>query len=452
MSRARNTAETVDTRFDGSDWENSDASSVESDDEVSPLDIPQNDVLDRAADFQFVESETEEDNEQTSNSTSCSNSRTPFNHVPFQEPVGPAILLDSTATALDFFNLTFGNDVMDLLVQQTNIYASHNPPHERYKWQDTTIDEMYLFLGIVIAMGVHRLPFYTDYWSSDCLLGVPGITKGMPLDRFKVLLRCLHLNDNTTAVPRGEDGYNRLHKLRPMIDQLRHTWKTIYHPPREVAIDEAMIGFKGRHVMKQYMPMKPQKRGYKAWARCCSNGFMSDCDIYCGAQGQSTETNLSSAVVLHLAQPLFGKGHFVFYDNYFSSVELRKELLRHNTYSCGTARPNLKQYPAVLKDVLLERGQHKSQVLDGVECFVWKDKKNIHFIQNVCQPDEMDQVMRRNKDGSRSAVPCPLSVKLYNHKMGGVDLADSKRKVYSCSMKSKKWWHPLLYFFLTWVW
>ena len=54
MSRARNTAETVATRFDGSDWENSDASSDESDDEVSPLDIPQNDVLDRAADFQFV--------------------------------------------------------------------------------------------------------------------------------------------------------------------------------------------------------------------------------------------------------------------------------------------------------------------------------------------------------------------------------------------------------------
>ena len=129
-------------------------------------------------------------------------------------------------------------------------------------------------------------------------------------------------------------------------------------------------------------------------------------------------------------------------------MELSKELLRHNTYSCGTACPNRKQYPAVLKDVSLERGQHKSQVLDGVECFVWKDKKNIHFIQNICQPDEMDQVMRRNKDGSRSAVPCPLSVKLYNQKMGGVDLADSKRKVYSCSRKSKKWWHPLLYFFL----
>ena len=79
---------------------------------------------------------------------------------------------------------------------------------------------------------------------------------------------------------------------------------------------------------------------------------------------------------------------------------------------------------------------------------MWKDKKNIHFIQNICKPDATDRVMRKNKDGSRSAVQCPLSVKLYNQNMGGVDLADSKRKVYSCSQKSKKWWHRLFYFFL----
>ena len=30
--------------------------------------------------------------------------------------------------------------------------------------------------------------------------------------------------------------------------------------------------------------------------------------------------------------------------------------------------------------------------------------------------------------------------------MGGVDLADAKRTVYSCSRKSKKWWHRMFYF------
>ena len=62
---------------------------------------------------------------------------------------------------------------MEMVVKQANVYVQQNPPSARYKWYDTTMSEMYLFLGIIIAMGVHVLPFLTDYWSSDSLLGVP---------------------------------------------------------------------------------------------------------------------------------------------------------------------------------------------------------------------------------------------------------------------------------------
>ena len=46
----------------------------------------------------------------------------------------------------------------------------------------------------------------------------------------------------------------------------------------------------------------------------------------------------------------------------------------------------------------------------------------------------------------RIAVTYPF--KIYDEKMGGVDVADGKQQVYSCSCKSKKWWHQLFYFFL----
>ena len=78
----------------------------------------------------------------------------------------------------------------------------------------------------------------------------------MPNDRFKAILKCLHVNDNTTAVPQGEKGYNRLYKLHPLIEKLRNTWRTCYNPPKEQPID-TMVGFKGRNAMKQYIPMKP---------------------------------------------------------------------------------------------------------------------------------------------------------------------------------------------------
>ena len=49
---------------------------------------------------------------------------------------------------------------------------------------------------------------------------------------------------------------------------------------------------------------------------------------------------------------------------------------------------------------------------------MWKDKKNIDFIQTICFLGEAGTVMRKNKDGTRTAVSCPLAVKLYNEHMG----------------------------------
>ena len=235
---------------------------------------------------------------------------------------------------------------MEMLVEQTIVYAQRNPPSTRYRWYNTIQSEMYLFLGVIMAMGVHMLPFLTDCWSSDSLLGVPGISAGMPIDQFKVLLRCLHLNDNTKAVPHSRPGYERLHTIRPMIESLQATWKFCYHPPRAQSFDDAMVGFKGRNAMMQYMPMKPTKRGYKLWCQCSANGMTNDRKVYEGSTGR--ETNLSTTVVLRLAKHIYVKGHHLFYDNYLLSVDLAVELLQHRTYYCGTARSNRKKYPAVL--------------------------------------------------------------------------------------------------------
>jgi hypothetical protein len=63
-----------------------------------------------------------------------------------------------------------------------------------------------------------------------------------------------------------------------------------------------MVGFKGRISMKQYMPMKPTKRGFKVWCRCSPNGMTSDYEVYEVSTNQSRETSLSSAVILGLAK------------------------------------------------------------------------------------------------------------------------------------------------------
>ena len=73
-----------------------------------------------------------------------------------------------------------------------------------------------------------------------------------------------------------------------------------------------MVKFIGRFTLKQYMPKKPIKRGFKVWVRADShNGYISDLDVYTG-RDDSTETNLGAKVVKKLRKlsSLFGDFFF----------------------------------------------------------------------------------------------------------------------------------------------
>ena len=61
----------------------------------------------------------------------------------------------------------------------------------------------------------------------------------MPLTHFKVLMKCRHLNDNSTMIPQGQPGYDKLHKIRPLLDIINANSKAMYDLHHEVSIDEA---------------------------------------------------------------------------------------------------------------------------------------------------------------------------------------------------------------------
>ena len=85
--------------------------------------------------------------------------------------------------------------------------------------------------------------------------------------------------DNDTIAARGEDGYDRLAKMRPVITAVKDSFLAPYAPHCQCANDEAIVHFKGRSSLKQYLPMKPTKRGLQVWVRAdSSNGFVClDC-------------------------------------------------------------------------------------------------------------------------------------------------------------------------------
>ena len=108
----------------------------------------------------------------------------------------------------------------------------------------------------------------------------------------------------------------------------------------------------GRSSMKQYVPKKPVRRGFKVWVVADSeNGYFLDVDVYVGrpSDGVSTEHGLGERVVLQLTQPFRQKHYQVFCDNFFSSPALFEELLKNGLYACGTVRSDRREFPLTLE-------------------------------------------------------------------------------------------------------
>ena len=112
-----------------------------------------------------------------------------------------------------------------------------------------------------------------------------------------------------------------------------------------------MIKFQGRSSLKQYMPMKPIKRGIKVWVLADSHtGYFCKFQVYTG-RGDSPEKGLGSRVVKSLTEPLKKKFHHVYFDNFFTSEQLLVDLERDGIYACGTARKDRRGFPPALKQV-----------------------------------------------------------------------------------------------------
>ena len=77
--------------------------------------------------------------------------------------------------------------------------------------------------------------------------------------------------------------------------------------------------FTGRSSMKQYLPLKPTKRGFKVWVEADAvTGYICDFDVYVGkpSDGVSTNSGLGERVVFQLCRPLQGGNYQVFCDNF----------------------------------------------------------------------------------------------------------------------------------------
>jgi len=152
--------------------------------------------------------------------------------------------------AIHFFDLLFDDRVVDEMVQQTNLYAfqqgigrfqyTNGGPH----WVLTCPLEVRAFIGVTILMGIKLMPTIRNYWKRAEFLQCSLIRHVFTQNHFESLLRCLHLVNNETIVSDHQSlQYDKLAKVRWIIDDFVKKSQVFYNPKKYLTCDEIMVAY-----------------------------------------------------------------------------------------------------------------------------------------------------------------------------------------------------------------
>nr|BAF82022.1 piggyBac transposase Uribo2 [Xenopus tropicalis]BAF82023.1 piggyBac transposase Uribo2 [Xenopus tropicalis]BAF82024.1 piggyBac transposase Uribo2 [Xenopus tropicalis]BAF82025.1 piggyBac transposase Uribo2 [Xenopus tropicalis] len=362
----------------------------------------------------------------------------------------PGVKVDtSNFEPINFFQLFMTEAILQDMVLYTNVYAEQyltQNPLPRYArahaWHPTDIAEMKRFVGLTLAMGLIKANSLESYWDTTTVLSIPVFSATMSRNRYQLLLRFLHFNNNATAVPPDQPGHDRLHKLRPLIDSLSERFAAVYTPCQNICIDESLLLFKGRLQFRQYIPSKRARYGIKFYKLCeSSSGYTSYFLIYEGKDskldppGCPPDLTVSGKIVWELISPLLGQGFHLYVDNFYSSIPLFTALYCLDTPACGTINRNRKGLPRALLDKKLNRGETYALRKNELLAIKFFDKKNVFMLTSIHD----ESVIREQRVG-RPPKNKPLCSKEYSKYMGGVDRTDQLQHYYNATRKTRAWY------------
>lgn len=326
------------------------------------------------------------------------------------------------------------------------------PPKRPMVRLDTDVHELEIVIGVLLIMSYNKVPHLYHYWSTNESLGNTLIKESISRNCFVLLLSKLYVANPQKPA----DNTSKTYYIHEFMDCLNSRFRNIRSDSSYQSIDEAMTKFKGRSSLKQYLPMKPTKRGIKSWVRSDAlTGYTYDIRVYSGKSDANThDTGTLGEKVIHQMTSFALSSDITFaFDRFFTSVNLMATL----DFPCvGTAIANRKHMPKVydinaapqkngkLCAKKLPKSEHEFRTnAHGILATRWQDTKEVILLSN-CHGKEVSTVKRRQKDGTELLVSCPESIKFYNQIMGGVDLGDQKVRIYDLERKSNKWWKKVV--------
>ena len=153
---------------------------------------------------------------------------TQFTGEPFPNPPEEEI------SPMRYFKQLFDDKLIDHIAEQSNSYSVQ----QSGKSVNLCKSELEQYFGKLLMMGLIKLPQYRMFWANGTR--IPAIAEAMSVNRFDKIKQFLHCNDNAKMVPKGDPSYDKLFKVRPVLDSVLKNCKKIPQEEKH-SIDEQII-------------------------------------------------------------------------------------------------------------------------------------------------------------------------------------------------------------------
>jgi hypothetical protein len=210
-----------------------------------------------------------------------------------------------------------------------------------------------------------------------------------------------------------------------------------------------MVAYKGRSPIKQYIPSKPHKWGYKIYG-LASDDYLLHFEVYQGKEEHPSPLGSTYDTVMRMTAEYQQQQHILFTDNWFTSPAVLDELKRRGIRCCGSVKRNRKGMPAISDEAVaaLRQGEWLQRQKDDATVAVWRDQKAMWLLYNHCSPEEAASLDRWDDSGHKVAIGCPRAIRDYFYGARSVDVSNQLHYSYLIGRKSKKAWSRLVWWLL----
>ena len=301
-----------------------------------------------------------------------------------------------------------------------------------------------------MLMGVVSKRRLADYWEEDTLTQTPFFGTAMPRNRFQFIMSSLHFFDTSDITNDPNICKDKMRRIRLVFDTLRLQFGAVFHPYKNLVIDESLVLWRGKLSFQMYIPSKRHRFGLKIFVLCdCKTGFVVDILLYTGSDTEyeeDKELGVAGSIVTELMEPYLTHGHVLYCDNWYTSPILAKYLYSYKTGICGTVKKNRKYMPKPAEP--LKKKDIEFFTTNNILCTAWMDKCEVFLLSTVHKPLVHKSKSFDYSDGVKKHIWKPECVMDYNINMRLVDKSDAMISAIDCARKTMKWYKRLFFHLL----